>query len=81
MGAGPAANALAGFWDSSSYWVALPKGRRLVLWQFDVPCFVDTYGRSAPFLTETEEWMRGGGRNMGGEEIGEEEGRETVVKM
>lgn len=43
------------------------KMRSLILPQFDKPCFVDPYGRSGPFLTETEEaWTAGGRAEMGG---------------
>lgn len=48
-------------------------GRNLVLPQLDVPCCVDSEGRTAPIRTETEEWM---GVWMGGERRRQEERRE-----
>lgn len=47
----------------------------------DIPCFVDTHQRSAPFRTETKEKWICGGRERWGEQIEGEEGRETVAGM
>lgn len=58
-----------------SFWVAFPSLNKwwdvyVVLLQFDMPCFVDIHGRSAPPWTEMEEWIGWGivGAGQGGEE-------------